>query len=82
MLSRLRAVFKRRSPRRSPSKSPRRSPSKSPRRSPNRSPSVYYNAARSLNNMIRMGYITMPRQPPIPAWARSTAQRARAGMRR
>ena len=64
-LGRVRRLFSRakktpvRSPRRSPGKSPRRTPAKSPRRSP----SVYYNAAESLNNMIKKGYRKMPHQP-------------------
>ena len=72
-LGRVRRFFSRRpktparSPRRTPGKSPRRTPGKSPLRSPGRSlsatPSVYYNAAESLNNMIKKGYRKMPKQP-------------------
>jgi hypothetical protein len=64
-LGRVRRFFGR--AKKTPVRSPRRSPGKSPRRSPGRSlsaaSSVYYNAAESLNNMIKKGYIKMPKQP-------------------
>lgn len=59
MASVIKRLLGRKSPKRSPAKSPRRSPAKSP----NKNNNVFYNAASSLNNMIRMGYRTMPRQP-------------------
>ena len=87
MFSRLRSLMRRRSPKKA---SPRRNSPKraSPRRNNNNN-NVYYNAAPSLNKMISMGYIPMPRQRSPPAALRNLmatmkrqANSARRGMRR
>lgn len=63
MFSRLRSLMRRRIPKKA-SPSPKRA-------SHRRNNNVYYNAAPSLNKMISMGYITMPRQKSPPAALRS-----------